>query len=363
MEYQKYFACVIEFSQLLCAYRAAPEHQRPALMQRIQNTEYLVQMRREQTFSERDFASQLNRGRQDADEALLENAGFNLLTKKLKHDFFIDMAVPTRQEEDGPEQIKMPLHRHNYLEMIFVLKGQYIQYINGVRHEHDAGSFCLLNPNVVHHDVPIGPEDVVFFFCLGQNYVYRDLLQAFTPHPKLKSFMEYQLGRSSQQYILFHPSDAARVEELVAQILQENYEKQPGHHMLIEGLLVRLFSVLVNSAEYEVYCQNAAKTEEYLVGEIIYYIKQHLNQVTRAETAAYFHFNPDYLNRVLERATGRCYSAYVRDLRLAEAALRLKSGDLSVNRIIRELGFSNKGYFNRIFKERYGVLPGEYRKQ
>lgn len=89
----------------------------------------------------------------------------------------------------------------------------------------------------------------------------------------------------------------------------------------------------------------------------------HLTNLTRAELAAFFHFNPDYLSRLLQEVTGQSYSTHLREMRLAWVANQLRNTNKSVNAIIRELGFSNKGYFNRLFKERYGALPGEYRSQ
>lgn len=61
--------------------------------------------------------------------------------------------------------------------------------------------------------------------------------------------------------------------------------------------------------------------------------------------------------------TGENYSANLRQIRLQRAAEQLKNTDKSVNGIIRELGFSNKGHFNRMFTEKYGMLPGAYRKE
>ena len=73
-------------------------------------------------------------------------------------------------------------------------------------------------------------------------------------------------------------------------------------------------------------------------------------------------YKRQYLNRLVTRASGRCYTAYVRDLLLEETAARLTGSGESIRSILQDMGYSNRGYFNRIFSEKYGMLPNQYRK-
>ena len=93
------------------------------------------------------------------------------------------------------------------------------------------------------------------------------------------------------------------------------------------------------------------------------YMEDHHAEVDRTGLGSFFHFNPDYLNRFLVRMTGENYSSNLRRIRLQRAAEELKHTDKSVNDIIHGLGFSNKGHFNRMFSDMYGMLPGAYRKE
>ena len=59
---------------------------------------------------------------------------------------------------------------------------------------------------------------------------------------------------------------------------------------------------------------------------------------------------------------GTGFTEYLNDYRLTMAARLLKSSDESILMIAEESGFDNLSYFNRIFKRKYGVSPGSYRK-
>lgn len=56
-------------------------------------------------------------------------------------------------------------------------------------------------------------------------------------------------------------------------------------------------------------------------------------------------------------------NAFIRDIRLKRAAQLLRDSRLTVSEIIYAVGFSDPKYFRTVFKEQFGVLPGEFTKQ
>ena len=67
------------------------------------------------------------------------------------------------------------------------------------------------------------------------------------------------------------------------------------------------------------------------------------------------------LHRKLKNLTGHSASDLIRDIRLKEAAGLLKQGELNVTQISYEIGISSLSNFAKIFKEKYGVSPSEYK--
>lgn len=54
---------------------------------------------------------------------------------------------------------------------------------------------------------------------------------------------------------------------------------------------------------------------------------------------------------------------YIREIKLRKAREYLKNTDLSVSEVVYNIGYKNRSYFSRIFSERFGILPTEYRKK
>lgn len=74
-----------------------------------------------------------------------------------------------------------------------------------------------------------------------------------------------------------------------------------------------------------------------------------------------FRMNSSYLSRLFHQETGLPVSAYIIAQRIECAKKLLSATNLKVNDIARRVGFDNPNYFARVFKEKTGLLPTEYR--
>lgn len=69
------------------------------------------------------------------------------------------------------------------------------------------------------------------------------------------------------------------------------------------------------------------------------------------------------LFRKFKAIAGCTPNVFMRDIRLKHAAQLLLESQLTVSEIIFAVGFSDPKYFRTVFRERFGVLPGEYGKR
>lgn len=76
-----------------------------------------------------------------------------------------------------------------------------------------------------------------------------------------------------------------------------------------------------------------------------------------------FHYNRQYLGRLFKKETGLSIRAYVMQQRLERAKALLESSDETVIDIANRVGFDNVTYFNRQFKQRYGITPSQSRNR
>jgi two-component system response regulator YesN len=71
--------------------------------------------------------------------------------------------------------------------------------------------------------------------------------------------------------------------------------------------------------------------------------------------------NPDYLGHIFREETGMSFVDFLTSLRIQKSVTLLKTTDMQIKEISFEVGYSNPNYFIKVFKERLGVTPKEYK--
>lgn len=72
------------------------------------------------------------------------------------------------------------------------------------------------------------------------------------------------------------------------------------------------------------------------------------------------HLHPAYLSRVFKEETGKNLSAYITDVKMEKAAELLQE-NLRVREVMEQVGYQKSQYFSKIFKEKFGMTPKEYK--
>lgn len=91
------------------------------------------------------------------------------------------------------------------------------------------------------------------------------------------------------------------------------------------------------------------------------YIEANLTEViTLADLARCCSFSPWYAHRMFKEHTGYAPADYIRRLRLAKSALRLKKDRDKITDAAYDAGFASVDGYTRAFRREFGINPGEY---
>lgn len=93
------------------------------------------------------------------------------------------------------------------------------------------------------------------------------------------------------------------------------------------------------------------------------YIEEHVGEDLSLEILGEVaHLHPAYLSKTFKEETGKNISTYITDVKMEKAAELLSGTGQWVHEIMESLGYQKSQYFSKIFKEKYGVTPNEYRR-
>ena len=284
------------------------------------------------------------------------------------HGSFSDKANFTPAEVSGiafnkqTRFSRVPLHRHDYIEMSYVYEGQCTAEINGHRLAMRTGDVCIMDSGVVHTILPTGEKDIVLNCLMDRHYFTASFVERFTASGPIPRFLSNALSeeRDHSRYLLFHTDKSPFFRDLMEEVFCEYLDPQLCAEGAISSYMNLVFIELVRCYQGEMESEYRQARRSYLT-EILRYMDDNCTTCALAETAARFGFHPNALSRMLRQATGRSFKDLITDGRLAKAAFLLRSTAQPVQKIAQQCGYSNESFFYKKFVGRYGCTPSEYR--
>jgi AraC-like DNA-binding protein len=100
-----------------------------------------------------------------------------------------------------------------------------------------------------------------------------------------------------------------------------------------------------------------------LVRKAMAYVQQSYQEpLSRHDLARYVGMSDDYLTYCFRQELGMTPIAYLNRYRVTQAKQLLKETDRTITEIALDVGFSDSGYFSRVFRKETGVSPDAYRR-
>lgn len=136
---------------------------------------------------------------------------------------------------------------------------------------------------------------------------------------------------------------------------------------LLEKTIFRSFPQLVEWSEklvdtLESKLERETKTnQQATINEIQNCIVGNLSEASLQYVADYVSFHPAYVTKLFKQCTGTSVSEFISNKKMEQAVSWLRDSDLKVYEISDQLGYSNSQYFIKVFKEKFGITPQEYR--
>ena len=148
--------------------------------------------------------------------------------------------------------------------------------------------------------------------------------------------------------VIFHPYSDSAPET-------RNYQQIAGEFKSLEDLF-RFFFDTLNLLDVK----NSGQAVP--ISRILAYIDMHFSEDVRlSDVAEHFHFTANYLSTMFSRNVNMTFTQYVTNKRIGLAKELLSQTDIPIQEIVCRSGYNDYFQFNKMFKRRVGVTPGQYR--
>ena len=72
--------------------------------------------------------------------------------------------------------------------------------------------------------------------------------------------------------------------------------------------------------------------------------------------------SPTYVSYLFKKETGQTLVKYITDKKMDRAKKMLGDRNLKIMQVAKSCGYENQSYFNKLFKNYFGVTPKQYRE-
>lgn len=101
-----------------------------------------------------------------------------------------------------------------------------------------------------------------------------------------------------------------------------------------------------------------------LIKKVCDYINDNISKdISLEQMADYVNVSSFYLSKLFKEEKGITFVNFLTDKRLEQSKELLKNTNLSIKEITSAIGYNDQNYFSRLFKNKYGVSPTEYRSE
>ncbi|AGF57579.1 AraC-like DNA-binding protein/mannose-6-phosphate isomerase-like protein (cupin superfamily) [Clostridium saccharoperbutylacetonicum] len=257
--------------------------------------------------------------------------------------------------------VNFPSHKHNYIEFNYVYQGKLIQIIDNKEIILQKGELIFLNQYITHEIKASNEDDIIINFIIRPEFF--DYIITLLDNENIISkfllttlYTDYEEG----EYLYFKVSERENIQDLIEKIIIELYEPSimsKATIKLLVGLLI--VELIKNSQDIEIY--SVDNYEKMLIIQSLKYIDEYYDTATLSEIAENLK-QPDYkLSKLIKKHTGMTFKELLQERKLSKAVELIKSTNYSIVDLIGIIGYENPTYFYKIFKEKFGMTPREYK--
>lgn len=275
--------------------------------------------------------------------------------KMLEKGRLIDIRTHTRF-------IDFPAHKHNYIEIMYMCTGKTTHIINGdTKVILEKGNLLFLNQFSYHEILPAGMEDIGINFIILPEF-FDEVLPMLHKDNALSKFLVDTLRQNTTQasYLHYKVCDIIPIQNLIENLVWDLINKQHNHRQIDQTTMGLLFMQLVNQTERIEYDEQNQNYNTVAI-KVLKYIEENYKTASLTTLAKRMNQSISSLSKMIKSSTGSTFKELLQNKRLNQSAHLLSATKLPITDIIYMVGYDNTSYFHRIFKERYGLSPKQYR--
>ena len=251
-------------------------------------------------------------------------------------------------------------HTHKFYEINFVSRGSCINLVEEEPIMMSEGELILINPGAYH--LPYCSKDsLIMNFLFDAEWFKEHFAGLFEDNNVFGKFMSSEKKEDYYRYVLLKKEEIG-VSEKAERLIETAGRSEKKRYILMEAAALEFMSELI----YGNCTLSLSKTQgknSQIGRELIKYMTDNFADVTLEKVAAYAGYSKTHICRIFKETIGKSFSDILADIRISRAKYSILNRNMSIKDIALKCGYDSVEYFQRLFKKKTGMTPGQYRRK
>ena len=244
-------------------------------------------------------------------------------------------------------EIKLvPYHWHNFIEIIFVVKGSIRLTVEKEVINLHKDDIFIINTCYRHSIESISDTNIVYAIQIREDFL-RDEIDDF----EHLSFGVFEHTRDNDKNLF---------KKYLSELALLDVKKKKNSNILRKILILELLNLMYR--RFSIKVKKGVSSEGRILDILLFINENIVENLSLSDIAAEFKMTPSYISRMFKKNTGINIMTYIIEYKLQLACSDLIHTEKKISDIIFERGFNSISSFNEQFKKKYGVVPNIYRK-
>ncbi len=264
-----------------------------------------------------------------------------------RFEHYVQADFPVYSSRPANRKILTEAHFHKEAEIIKVTRGRALLIAGTTSYPLDAGEIIFCAPYSIHKVIAEESHGTAL-----RGFIFDPALLADTA----------DFTTISKTHLLFskdHPAHT-EVNQIFCELVRV-YETMPAAFRLrIRAGLMHFTGILF---EQNFLLAEDINGQNMRTAPAIRYIQSHyMHPISIGTLSALLRVCNDSFIRIFKAEHNQTPFSYILNFRITEALKLLSQNTYSISEIAARTGFSDAGYFSRVFKEKIGISPLQYKK-
>jgi AraC-like DNA-binding protein len=266
------------------------------------------------------------------------------------YDFPLNIKIVSVDED--------PLNYHQDVELVYVLKGE-IRLKNGsCEYILPEGGIFTNNGKEVHGFSGTDKDNIVAIIHISNLYFTK-----YYPELTLSSYRTFTPKETDSRF--------DQLRKLALSIISLYLKKSIGHKQECIDTTIELIDFLNRNFNFFAIKDGLVVSPHYddlvlieRMSRIIPYIYEHHSEkISLDELSEMEHLSIFYISHMIKTCTGLSFREFLCFARVEYSEMLLLDPASKVNTVAKEVGFSTTAYYEKFFKQWFGILPEEHKKK